>query len=208
MNKICSKCVLDTSAPITFDFKGVCNYCHEWADGEKKRLLEKQNRPWVVHEILKHKGKYPALLGLSGGVDSSYCLHLLVEQGIKPLCFSMDNGYNDPKADENIMRIVETLKVPFIRKVIDLKEFKELQEAFEKSNTLNIEIPTDFVIRAMTYQMAKEYGIKWIIGGGNHSTEGILPAEWGYSARDLTFVEAVFGKKLKNLPKMTLFQYL
>lgn len=206
--KQCSRCVLDESAPISFDDKGVCNYCHQWQAYEKQRRLQKQELPWIVHRIKQSKGQYPCLLGLSGGVDSSMVLHLLVEQGIKPLTFSLDNGHNTKEADENIMRLVETLKVPFIRKVIDLKEFKELQEAFERSNTLNIEIPTDFIIRAMTYQMANEYGIKWIIGGGNHATEGILPEAWGYSARDLTFVEAVFGKKLKNLPKITLFQYL
>ena len=206
--KVCNRCCMDTSAPIVFDENGVCNYCHEWQEGERKRLLEKQNRPWIIHEIQKTKGKFNCLIGLSGGVDSSYALHLMMEQGLRPLCFSMDNGHNTKEADENIMQIVETLKVPFIRKVIDLKEFKELQEAFEKSNTLNIEIPTDFVIRALTYQIAKENGIKWIIGGGNHATEGILPSAWGYSARDITFVEAVFGKKLKNLSKITLLQYI
>src|SRR3990167_3738722 len=206
LSRICKKCCMDTSDPeINFDMEGVCNHCRTWVFHEKQRKLDKLNLPWIVYNIKKDG---TCLLGLSGGIDSSYVLHLLVEQGIKPFCFSVDNGHNTPQADENIMRIVETLKVPFIRKIIDLKEFKELQEAFEKSNTLNIEIPTDFVIRAMTYKIAVEKGIKWIIGGGNHSTEGILPAEWGYSARDLTFVEAVFGKKLKNLPKMTLFQYL
>ena len=208
MNKICSRCVLDESAAIILDEKGVCNYCHEWQAYEKKRRIEKQNLPWIIHKIKQEKGKYNCLLGLSGGVDSSYCLHLLIEQGLKPLCFSVDNGHNTKEADENIMRIVETLQVPFIREIIDLGEFKDLQKSFENSNTLNIEIPTDHILMALTYKVAKDNGIKWIISGGNHATEGIMPPEWGYNARDLTFLKAVHGKKIRNLPTISLFKYL
>lgn len=207
-NKTCSNCIMDTTAPILFDVNGVCNYCHDWREREFCRKIAKQELPWIIHKMKKDKGQYDCLLGLSGGVDSSMCLHLLVEQGIKPLCFSVDNGHNSPLADENIMRMVETLKVPFIRKVIDLEEFKDLQRSFEKSNTLNIEIPTDHILMAMTYKMAKEHKIKWIVGGGNHATEGIMPQAWGYNARDLTFLKAVHGKPIKKLPTISLLQYI
>src|SRR3990167_532002 len=120
---ICNRCCMDNTAPLTLDEKGICNYCHAFAETDRKRKLQKQELPWIIHEMKKSKGQYHCLLGLSGGVDSSMCLHLLIQQGIRPLCFSVDTGYNDPKADENIMRMVETLKVPFIRKVIDLDEF-------------------------------------------------------------------------------------
>jgi len=156
--------------------------------------------------------KYDVLLGLSGGVDSSLCLHFLVKNGIRPLTYSIDNGWNDPKADENIMRMVEKLKVPFYRQTIDLKEFRELQSAFLKSGTKNQEIPTDHILMASTYAMAEKYGIKYVISGGNLATESIMPRSWGYQAKDLTFIKAIYrrftGKTFKNIPMISLPKYL
>src|SRR5687767_14850817 len=100
----CRKCVLDNvEVPdIAFDVAGVCSYCREWERREAARRVEATNLPWVL-ERFRREGrgkKYDVLLGLSGGVDSSMCLHYLVENGVRPYCFSVDNGYNDPKADE------------------------------------------------------------------------------------------------------------
>ena len=120
-----------------------------------KRRAEKLHpgKEWTYYQLKKGK-KYGCLLGLSGGVDSSTCLHYLVENEIRPLTFSVDNGWNDPKADENIMRIVEALKVPFQRIVLDIPKFRELQKAFILSGTRNVEIPTDHVLMSLTYKMA------------------------------------------------------
>jgi len=199
---------------IVFDSDGVCNHCLHYRKVEKERKLQKQYLQWVYHRMrMAGKGKkYDCLLGLSGGADSSTCLIKLVENGIRPLCFSMDNGWNTKESDENIMRLVEGLKVPFIRHVIDLKKFRELQQAFIESNTANIEIPTDHIITAVSYQIAIREGIKYIISGGNWSTESIMPESYGYQPRDLTFIKSVYkqfnGKKLSGLPTMSLLQYL
>lgn len=205
---------MDISASeIRFDEKGVCNFCHQWIEGEKERQAAKLHpgKEWTYYELKKGK-KYDCLLGLSGGVDSSTCLHYLIENEVKPLTFSVDNGYNDPKADENIMRMVETLKVPFQRIVLNLPVFRELQKAFILSGTRNVEIPTDHVLMALTYKMAAENGIKYIISGGNHSEEGIMPESYGYQPRDLTHIKAIYkkftGKKLKGLPTISLLQYI
>lgn len=124
--------------------------------------------------------------------------------GLKPLCFSIDTGYNKPEADENIMRLVEGLKVPFFRYTIDLNKFKELQAAFMMAGVKNIEIPTDHVLMAATYEMAAKHGIKIILSGGNVATESIMPPSWGYNARDLTHIQAIyrkfFKKRLTGLP--------
>ena len=214
-HKVCNNCVMDTSAEeITFNEKGICNFCIEYQKKEKVRKAEflHPGRHWIFHELRKQKG-YSCLLGLSGGIDSSMCLHyLMAENGIKPLCFSIDNGWNDSKADENIMRMVEKLKVPFYRFTINLKEFSDLQIAFVKAGVKNIEIPTDHILMAATYKMAMDNGIKYIISGGNLATEGIMPPSYGYEARDLTHIKAIFKKfmnrKLKDLPTISLFQYL
>jgi len=214
--QICSNCVLDTKEvpDLTFDCNGVCQYCIDWHKREKTRLLEAQELPWILDDIRKQgRGKqYDCPLGLSGGVDSSLCLHYLVENEIRPLCWSMDNGYNSDVSDENIMKMVEKLKIPFIKKVIDLNEYSDLQAAFLKSGVKNIEIPTDHILMALQYETAIEHGINRIIGGGNHATEGIMPESYGYNAQDLRHILAIYKKfckrKRPDLPLMSLFGYI
>jgi len=201
----CKRCVMDTTATeIEFTDTG-CTFC-DLAMKMKPSFKEK----FYIDEMWG-EGDYNVLLGLSGGVDSSMCLHYLVEMGIRPLCFSIDNGYNDPKADENIMRLVEGMKVPFYRYTIDLDKFQELQAAFLKSGTKNLEIPTDHILMASTYEMANKYGIKTIISGGNWATESIMPESWGYNARDLTHIRDIYRKftkkKLTGLPTCSLLQF-
>jgi hypothetical protein len=172
------------------------------------------NKPEPDEFYRNHKdgtGDYDVLLGLSGGVDSSYCLHLLKEMGYRVLAFSVDNGWNDPRADENMMRLVEGMKVPFIRYTIDLDKFKELQSAFIKAGLKNIEIPTDHILTAVAYELADEYGIKTIVSGGNWATESIMPRSWGYQPRDLVHIEGVYrkvtGKRLSGLPVCGLLRW-
>lgn len=205
---------MDRSAEeITFDDDGICNFCHQ---AQRELRVAKQQRDLLGAVLLDIRGagegkKYDVLIGLSGGVDSSYLLHKAVELGLRPMCFSVDNGWNDPKADENIMRLVEGLKVPFYRYTIDLERFRELQVAFIKAGLRNIEIPTDHILMATTFEMAAAYGIKTVLSGGNVATESIMPPSWGYSARDLRHVKAVYrwatGKKLTGLPVCSLLKW-
>jgi hypothetical protein len=104
------------------------------------------------------------------------------------------------------------LTVPFYRYTIHISKFRELQKAFLLSGTPNAEIPTDHILMATTYKMAKDYDIKYIVSGGNHATEGIMPKAWGYNARDLRFIKSVYrtftGRSLQSLPTISLVQYL
>lgn len=217
MNKLlfCQKCVMDGSAKeLVLDKDGVCNFCSL----AQKELEACKREKYKLQEVLGHirydsinnrvSEKYDVLIGLSGGVDSSTALVETVKLGLRPLCFTIDNGYNDPRADENIMRLVEGLKVPFYRYTIDLDLFRHLQNAFLKAGLINVEIPTDHLLMAASYEMAAKYGIKWIISGGNMETESIMPAPWSYTARDLTHIKDVYrkmtGKKLKGSKKFPL----
>lgn len=202
--QICKTCVMDNTATEFQHTKNGCNFC----DMARKALVE-------VHGLGGFKipkgEQYDCLIGLSGGVDSSYALMKLVDLGYSPLCFSVDTGWNDPIADENIMKLVEGLKVPFFRYVIDIQKFKKLQATFLQSGTKNIEIPTDHILLAVTMEVAKEYGIKTIISGGNVATESIMPESWGYQARDLTHIKDIYRtfahKELSGLPTYSLWQF-
>lgn len=198
---------MDGSAEeLTTDSRGICNFCCQADQSLKEIEREKHKLPNIISEIKRNQfGKdYDVLIGLSGGADSSTALHHAVRLGLRPLCFSIDNGWNDPKADENIMKLVEGLKVPFIRQTIDVPLFRKLQAAFFQAGVPNIEIPTDHILMAASLDMAHRYGIKWIISGGNVATESIMPPSWGYNARDLRHIKAIYKwatrKRLGGLP--------
>lgn len=209
--RICRRCVMDTTAEeIVFDENGYCNFCTTAIKSLAEVEADKGLLPVVVSQILTDgKGQeYDVLIGLSGGVDSSMALHHAVKLGLRPLCFTLDTGWNTPTADENIMKLVEALKVPLFRYVIDLPKFKKLQAAYLQSGLKNIEVPTDHVLMAVSYELAAEHSIKYIISGGNVATESIMPASWGYNARDLRQMKAVYLKyakeKLTGLPVCSL----
>ena len=210
--RFCKSCCMDGTDPdLVLDAEGVCNHCHAAQKSLKEIEVEKPNLAGIIERIKKDGHAYDVLLGISGGVDSSYALVKAVELGLRPLCFSVENGWQDDRAQENVMRLVEGLKVPFIRYTIDLKKFRELQAAFMRAGQKNIEIPTDHVLMAVTYELAKTYGIKWVVSGGNVNSESVMPVSWGYQPRDLVHIKSVYrwatGKKLKGLPLCGLLKW-
>jgi len=203
---------MDRSAEeITFDSDGICNFCRVAMKSLEDNKKESENIKSIIDDIRRDGRSYDCLIGLSGGVDSSTVLHNAVKWGLKPLCFSLDNGWNNPNADENVLRMVEKLRVPYLKHVVDFSKFTELQGAFLKAGVKNIEIPTDHVLMAISLEMANKYGIKWILSGGNTATESIMPASWGYNARDLVHIEDIYtkmtGKKLSGLPVCGLIKW-
>lgn len=208
--KFCASCCMDGSDPdLVLDEAGVCNHCHSAQRMLREIEADKHLLPEVIKQIKQDgaSSDYDVLIGLSGGVDSSTVLHNAVELGLRPLCFSIDNGYNNPLADENIMRLVETLKVPFYRYTIDLPKFKDLQVAFIQAGVPNLEIPTDHILMASTLELASKYNIKWILSGGNVATESIMPASWGYNARDLRHIKDIYRHPLTGLPTCGLLKW-
>ena len=203
---------MDGSAKeLVLDENGVCNFCHQAQKALKEVELEKPNLEKWIKKIKEdgRRNRYDCLIGLSGGVDSSTVLHHAVALGLRPLCFTMDNGYNDPRADENILRLVETLKVPLYRYVLNINRYEEARAAHLKAGVINVEALYDNLLAGASYQMASEYGIKWILSGGNVASESIMPSSWSYRSGDLVNMKDIYrkmtGKKLKADKDFPLF---
>ena len=217
MMQQCKKCLLnETVQEIVFDNEGICNFCLTWKKLERQRQLEKANLPQIIEKIKKTgKGKdYDCLLGMSGGVDSSYLAHLIGQLGLRPLILKFNNHWNHQFADDNTKRITHTLHFPHFHYILNDQQnkiYKELQQAFLLAGVINIEIPTDHLLLAITYGTAAKFGIKYILSGGNHATEGIMPESWSYWSGDLKHIKAIYKqftkKELKGLPVCGLLKW-
>lgn len=198
----CTRCLMDTTAnDITFDEKGICNYCKEFEDNianHKKKIDVSLDQ--LVHRIRKDgKGKpYDCVVGVSGGVDSSYTLLKVKELGLKPLAVHMDNGWDSELATNNIKNLIQELGVDLYTYVIDWDEYRELTKAFLEADVIDIELLYDNAMLAVNYNQAKKYGIKYILAGTNISTEGLrMPKNWNWYKMDKKNIKMI--AKLKNV---------
>lgn len=214
--KICSRCVMDESADeIEFDEEGVCNFCKEYEDRVKNEMFEDKEKALKELVIkIKEEGKdkpYDCIIGVSGGVDSSFVAHIVKEHGLRPLAIHLDNGWNSELAVSNIEKLLNQLDIELYTHVVNWNEFKDLQKSFIKSSLRNLEIPTDHAIGALLLQMANRYNIRYILNGSNLVTEGILPLSWvgrNIDHRLLTSVHKEFGtQKLKTYPSVRLTEF-
>jgi N-acetyl sugar amidotransferase len=148
--------------------------------------------------------EYDCVVGLSGGIDSCYAAYIARQHGLRVLAVHMDNGWNSEEAVQNIRTIAEKLQVGYESYVLDWEEFKDLQLAFLKASVPEADTPTDIAILASLHKVAAQYGVKYIISGGNFATEGILPKCWHYNAKDLRYfnhIQKKFGtRKLRKFP--------
>jgi N-acetyl sugar amidotransferase len=211
---------MDTSdSKITFDENGVCDHCNDF----KKNVLpnwhtDERGRQELrsIVEKIKVSGKdkdFDCLLGLSGGVDSSYMLHLAVKEfGLKPLVFHVDGGWNSELAVHNIQMMIDKLGLDLYTEVINWEEMKDFQLAFFKSGVPHIDLPQDHAFIATLYKFADKYNIKYILNGGNISTECVRnPMEWLYYGTDMAHLNDIirrFGtKELKTYPFSSIFRH-
>lgn len=210
---------MDTSDPnITFDSDGICNYYWEYQEKAKKMLLPIPERKQYFNKIvdtIKESGRdrpYDCLIGLSGGVDSSYIAFKAKDWGLRPLVVHFDNGWNSELAVNNIEKLINKGGYDLHTLVVNWDEFKDIQLSVFKSGVPNIEIVTDHAIIATLYRVAKKYNIKYLISGSNLVTEGILPEAWGYDANDFYHIKKIhhkFGKeKIKTFPSLSLSQMI
>jgi len=217
--KRCKRCVMDTLDPgISFDADGNCNFCTEYFVREpgqvfKGNLGQKKLEKFI--NLIKADGKnkpYDCIMGVSGGVDSTYVAYLAKQQGLRPLAVHFDNGWNSELAVRNIENILNKLNIDLYTHVVDWDEFRDLQLSFLKASVANAEIPSDHGFLATLYDVALKHKIKYFLTGTNFETEGILPAGYGYLSVDLKHILAVhkrFGtKSLSTYPKLSLPKYM
>lgn len=220
MNKlrVCTRCVMDESDKnIHFDENGICNYCNN-----AEKLL---NTRWFPNELgesklktlitqIKKSGEgdnYDCVIGLSGGVDSSYLLHLATKVwGLRVLAVHVNAGWNSETAESNIEKLVNALNVDLYTYVVDWEEMRNLQLAYLKSGVTNQDIPQDHVFFAQLYKRAASERIQFILTGHNLATESIMPSSWGYNAMDskqLKYIYKKFGNgNLNSYTTISLFE--
>ena len=207
----CTRCVMDTTDPqITFDDKGHCNHCTEFLSVRSRYLYkpgESEQKLAADIEKIKKAGRgkeYDCILGISGGVDSSYVAYLCKQKGLRVLGVHMDNGWNAEEANLNIKNITRKLEIDYESYVLDWEEFKDLQLSFLKAAVPEAETPTDIAIQGALHKIAAKYAVKYIISGGNMASEGILPKIWHYNSKDAKYLNAIhsrFGRvRLKRFP--------
>ena len=168
----------------------------------------------IVKKI-KEKGKnneYDVIVGVSGGTDSTYLLHLCKKLGLKPLAVHLDNGWNTAISVTNLRNVLETLNVDLYTYVINWKEFQSILLAQLKSGLPWADGPTDIAIVASLYKIAAKFNVPYIFVGNNFRTEGKQPTPWTYSdGKMLKFINKKFGngnfKTYPNLPIHKLIDY-
>lgn len=218
--QICTNCIMDTSDPtITFDERGFCDYCQNyyqsilphWHPNEKGEALL---QPLIAKIKEEGKGKeHDCLIGISGGLDSSYVAHVAVSRfGLRPLMFHCDTGWNSDLGVSNIQKIIEGLNLDLHTEVVNWEEMKDLQIAFFKSCVPTTDTPQDLALFSAIYNYARANGFKYIITGGNHSTEVVRECiDWTYFSTDMRQVNDIHRKfgtsPLKTFPRCDILKY-
>lgn len=209
--QICVRCIMDTSDPeIVFDEQGICNHCKRYPEhlatlGDAAARARKMD---ALVQTLKQAGQgkdYDCIMGLSGGVDSSFLAHYAVKKlDLRPLVVHVDSGWNSELAVSNIEGICKGLEIDLHTLVIDWEEMRDLQLAYFRAGVANLDVPQDHAFNAAMVGEAKKYGIRHVLNGGNMQTESILPNAWGYDASDpasLRGIHKAFGRiKLRTYP--------
>ena len=211
----CVRTVMDTTDPdIWFDENGVSNhalffdkeigpYVEQAARGERLGELDA-----LVAEIKRSgEGKpYDCIIGISGGVDSTYLALQAVKLGLRPLAVHFDSGWNSELAVNNIENVVQKLHLDLVTDVVDWREMRDLQLSFFKASVMNCDIPTDHAFATVAFKQAVKYGIKYVLSGQNMVSESSMPAAWVYPANDARHVRGIqrrFGSvPLKTYPTL------
>jgi N-acetyl sugar amidotransferase len=211
---------MDTSDPdIAFDSRGFCNHCTGYFEHAKKFVYSgeagRRKLDALVHDM-KERGRgreHDCVMGLSGGVDSTYSAVIAGQLGLRPLCVHLDNGWDSELAVKNIELTVRTLGFDLYTHVIDWEEFKDLQLAYLRASVVDVEVPTDHAITACLYSVAAARGIRYILSGSNVVTESIMPERWFCRNKNdlvnLRDIHRTFGSvPLRTFPMLGLFRKL
>ena len=216
----CNRCVMDNSSDdqITFDEKGICNYCTEALARMNTSYFPNDQGNQKIEAMLERikkdgKGKkYDCIMGLSGGLDSSYLAYLGYKWGLRVLAVHIDDGYDTEISKSNLEKLIT--KTGFDYEVIkpDSEQFNALTLAYMKAGVPNIAIPQDNVLFAFLYKQVKKYNIKYFLAGGNFALECILQKGNTYNPFDVINIKAInklFGStKINKLKFISSFDLL
>jgi N-acetyl sugar amidotransferase len=215
-NHICTRCIYDATVPnITFDEQGVCSYCHqiEQMEQEYPTGTEGDARLQKMIGEIKASGKgkrYDAIIGVSGGCDSSYMVHRMHKAGLRLLAVHYDNTWNSTISTENIHNLLSRLNIDLFTIVVDNKEIDDIFRSFLMAGVKDIDCPTDIGLATTLYKAAAKFDVKYMIEGHSFRTEGIAPLGWVYM--DGKYIESVqkqFGTyKIKTYPNLWLKDFL
>lgn len=221
LNKlVCKRCIMDSinDPDILINDHGLCNHCITF-DFEFNKLpkgIKKEKELESIIKKIKLKGigrKYDCLLGVSGGIDSSYLAYLCSIYSLRPLIIHFDNGWNSELSVLNIQNLLDKLGFDFETLVINWDEFKDLQLSYFKAGVVDLEFPTDHAILASMFKIAKKHKIKFVLSGHNVVTEGTyLPKSWVHNKLDylnLKDIHKQYGSiKLKTFPYLSFIKRL
>ncbi len=208
----CSLSVMDNllDPDIRFNADGICNYYYEYKEGEKKAVNTGEDGKRDLEKIIAQikedgKGKpYDCIMGLSGGVDSSYVAYLCKQYGLRPLAVHFDNGWNSELAVKNIESMVNKCGFDLYTLVVDWDEFRDIHLAYIKASVVDIEVPTDHAIGATLMKLALKHNIKYSLSGSNVYSEFVMPKSWIFNKDDhmnLLDIHKQYGtKKIKTFP--------
>jgi len=216
--KTCSRCVMDeTDANIRFDEHGVCNHCHKFDEVQSLQLftgVDGNTRLQSIIDKIKKEGagkEYDCIIGLSGGVDSSYLAVKIKDFGLRPLVVHVDAGWNSELAVSNIEKIIKYCGYDLHTHVMNWEEMRDLQLSYMKAAVANQDVPQDHAFFSSMYHFAVKNDIKYILSGGNLATEAVFPDSWHGSAMDainLKDIHKTYGSKpLLDYKTISFFEY-
>jgi N-acetyl sugar amidotransferase len=212
----CERCLYDSRIPgIKFDQAGICSYC---------KLHDSLNSSYPTGELgaqqleriatrmkqASHGAKFDCIVGVSGGCDSSFLVHKMVDLGLRPLAVHFDNTWNSPIATNNIYTVLDTLDVELETYVVDNREYDDLYRAFLLAGVRDVDSQTDIGLMATLYAAAEKHGVRYIVEGHSFRTEGVAPLGWLYmDGRYITSVHEAFGTRpLTTFPNMPFWRFL
>jgi len=206
----CTRCIMDSACDpaITFDARGVCSHCRRYDELRSSRVVTGEGGRRALEAIVEQiklagRGReYDCIIGVSGGVDSTYVAYLVREMGLRALAVHFDNGWDSELAVKNIEHVLKKLRIDLFTYVVDWPEFRDLQLAFLKASTPDGEVPTDHAISAMLWREASRRGIRYIISGMNFTTESISVPDWAYGHSDWRYIKDVH-RRYGSMPLRT-----
>lgn len=220
-DKVCSFCVMDTTdSEIEFDESGVCNNCKRanmlLKTGVYSLPIDQKNKALevLVSKIKNDRNgnKYDCIIGLSGGIDSSYVAYAVKKLGLNPLAIHLDNGWNSELSVKNIENICKKLDIDLYTHVLDWEEFRDLQLSFLKASTPDSEVPTDHAIIAILYKMAIKENVSYVVAGSNLTSETVMPRTWSYGHNDWKYIKSIHRmhgtRKINKFPHFSMLEFM